>query len=54
MELQDWLKQQQQYYAALPPDQPTLATHPSCGTWQTSEYLKNQFWWGGGASVEAC
>lgn len=54
MELQDWLYNQRSLYTNLPVTEPPLATHPVSGRWQTSPYLKNQFWWGGGASQEAC
>jgi CRISPR-associated protein Cmr2 len=54
MEIQDWLKQHQNLYPELPEAETILATHPITGEWQNSPYLKNQFWWGGGASQEAC
>ncbi len=47
-----WLQVQRGLYQS-PPDNPVrLSTHPVSGQWQTSDYLKNQFWWGGGATQE--
>lgn len=54
MDLQDWLKRQKDLYATLPEASPVLSTHPVSGEWLVSPHLKNQFWWGGGASEEAC
>ena len=54
MDLQTLLTQQHQLYLNPPETTPDLATHPLSGEWQTSPYLKNQFWWGGGATQEAC
>jgi len=54
MDLQDWLKRQKDLYATLPEASPVLSTHPASGEWLVSPHLKNQFWWGGGASQEAC
>jgi hypothetical protein len=49
----DWLRKQRELYEN-PPEQSTIfSTHPISGKWTTSPYLKNQFWWGGGASIEA-
>ncbi|MCT7992436.1 Cas10/Cmr2 second palm domain-containing protein [Laspinema olomoucense] len=53
MDLEDWLAQQKSLYSGpLPEGFPSLAVHPTSGTWQESSYLKNQFWWGGGATQE--
>ncbi|EAW36775.1 type III-B CRISPR-associated protein Cas10/Cmr2 [Lyngbya sp. PCC 8106] len=54
MELPDWLQKQQQLYSKLPETPPSRSTHPVSGEWQTSDYLTNQFWWGGGATGESC
>jgi CRISPR-associated protein Cmr2 len=54
MNVEDWLIQQQQIYQNLPDAYPEISIHPVSGEWQTSAYLKSQFWWGGGASIEAC
>lgn len=56
MNLKDWLTQQKRLYPdqSLPDDPATLSTHPVSGEWQNSQYMKSQFWWGGGASQEAC
>lgn len=54
MELQDWLQKQQQLYAKLPEPSPSRSVHPVSGEWQDSDYLINQFWWGGGATRESC
>ncbi|MFZ1026146.1 MAG: type III-B CRISPR-associated protein Cas10/Cmr2 [Limnoraphis robusta] len=54
MELPDWLQKQQQLYSKLPEIPPSRSTHPVSGEWQTSDYLINQFWWGGGATRESC
>jgi hypothetical protein len=54
MDLQDWLKRQKDLYATLPEAPSILSTHPASGEWQLSQHLKNQFWWGGGTSQEAC
>jgi CRISPR-associated protein Cmr2 len=54
MDLQDWLKRQKDLYSILPEATPTLSTHPVSGERQVSPHLKNQLWWGGGASQEAC
>jgi CRISPR-associated protein Cmr2 len=50
----EWLPKQKELYQVLP-NQPTkLSTHPVSGEWQSnSKCLKNQFWWGGGASQES-
>ncbi len=54
MDLEQWLIAQRQFYLEGLPDQEThLATHPVSGEWQATPYLKNQFWWGGGASQES-
>ncbi|MFP4414464.1 Cas10/Cmr2 second palm domain-containing protein [Coleofasciculus sp.] len=54
MNLQDWLIKQKNLYPVLPQAEPLLSTHPVSGEWQNSSHLKNQVWWGGGASQEAC
>ncbi len=54
MDLPDWLKRQKDLYAILPEATPALSTHPVSGEWQVCSHLTNQFWWGGGASQEAC
>jgi hypothetical protein len=54
MNVEDWLIQQQQIYQNLPDASPEISIHPVSGEWQNSGYLKSQFWWGGGASTEAC
>ena len=54
MDLQDLLEQQRQLYPDRLDTPPNLSTHPLSGEWQASPYLKNQFWWGGGATQEAC
>lgn len=54
MDLQVLLERQRQLYPSLLNTPPNLSTHPLSGEWQTSPYLKNQFWWGGGATQEAC
>ncbi|MCL1474265.1 type III-B CRISPR-associated protein Cas10/Cmr2 [Argonema antarcticum] len=56
MNIQDWLSKQQQIYPQQPlPDvSPNLSCHPVSGEWQDSAHIKSKFWWGGGASEEAC
>jgi hypothetical protein len=56
MYLRTLLNQQRQLYYPdqLPNTLPEIAIHPLSGEWQTAHYLKNQFWWGGGATQEAC
>lgn len=54
MNVEDWLIQQQRVYQNLPAAVPDISVHPASGEWQTSDYLRSQFWWGGGASREAC
>jgi hypothetical protein len=56
MDLKDWLTQQQKLYPnqSLTEDTPTISIHPASGNWQNSQYMKSQFWWGGGATQEAC
>jgi CRISPR-associated protein Cmr2 len=49
----NWLSKQQKLYKELPNENTQLSTHPISGEWQVSPYLKNQYWWGGGASREA-
>jgi CRISPR-associated protein Cmr2 len=50
----NWLSKQKKLYEELPDENTQLSTHPISGEWQAdSSYLKNQFWWGGGASQEA-
>lgn len=54
MDLEQWLVQQRRLYVGgIPEGETRLATHPVSGEWQESEYLQNQFWWGGGASRES-
>ncbi|WP_019488117.1 type III-B CRISPR-associated protein Cas10/Cmr2 [Kamptonema formosum] len=54
MNLSDWLIKQQGLYPRLPDATPTLSWHPVSGTQQESPHMKSRFWWGGGASQEAC
>ncbi|MFB6290709.1 MAG: type III-B CRISPR-associated protein Cas10/Cmr2 [Candidatus Bipolaricaulia bacterium] len=55
MDLSQLLSQQRRLYTELPDnDTPQIATHPLSGEWQQAKYLKNEFWWGGGATQEAC
>ena len=54
MDLYELLNQQRQLYSQPPSISPEIATHPLSGEWQRTNYLKNQFWWGGGATQEAC
>jgi hypothetical protein len=54
MNIQDWLIQQQQIYQNLPATSPEISIHPVSGEWQPSPVMRSQFWWGGGASIEAC
>ncbi len=56
MNIRAWLSKQQQIYPQQPlPDvSPNLSCHPVSGEWQDSEHIQSQFWWGGGASQEAC
>jgi len=54
MSSQTWLQRQRDLYGEVPEAPATLSTHPVTGEWQVSPYLQNQFWWGGGASQEAC
>jgi hypothetical protein len=50
----NWLSKQQKLYKELPNENTQLSTHPVSGEWQAdSQYFKNQYWWGGGASREA-
>lgn len=50
----NWLSKQEKLYKGLPNENTQLSTHPISGEWQAdSPYLKNQYWWGGGASQEA-
>ncbi len=50
----NWLSKQEKLYQELPNENTQLSTHPISGEWQAdSSYLKNQYWWGGGASREA-
>jgi CRISPR-associated protein Cmr2 len=50
----NWLSKQQKLYKELPNENTQLSTHPVSGEWQKdSQYFKNQYWWGGGASREA-
>ena len=52
---EQWLSLQRSLYSDLPDRQPSsVSIHPVSGTWQDgTEYLRSQFWWGGGASQEA-
>lgn len=52
---EQWLPLQRQLYSDLPAQAPSsVSIHPVSGTWQDgTEYLRSQFWWGGGASQEA-
>jgi hypothetical protein len=53
-QLEQWLPLQRQLYPTLPGEQSPVAIHPVSGTWQgTTDYLRSQFVWGGGASQEA-
>ncbi|MFB2976536.1 type III-B CRISPR-associated protein Cas10/Cmr2 [Microseira sp. BLCC-F43] len=56
MNLKDWLSKQSQLYLnqTLPDDTPTKSIHPVSGEWQNSPSMNSKFWWGGGASEEAC
>mgnify|MGYP006282422419 FL=1 len=54
MDLQTLLDQQRQLYSTLLDTSPNIAIHPISGEWQTTSYLKTQFWWGGGATEESC
>ena len=58
MKLEDWLQIQQEYYQQLPEGFPPGAFHPVSGEWQNdpnlADNIKNQFWWGGGATKFAC
>lgn len=58
MNLEDWLQIQQQHYQQLPEGFPPGAFHPVSGEWQNdpnlADNIKNQFWWGGGATKFAC
>ncbi|MFB2833003.1 type III-B CRISPR-associated protein Cas10/Cmr2 [Floridanema evergladense] len=52
---QEWLKKQKELYQNqnLPNQNPSLSVHPISGIWQESDYMKSQFWWGGGACQES-
>ena len=52
---EQWLPRQRELYSDLPAQAPSsISIHPVSGTWQDgTEYLRSQFWWGGGASQEA-
>jgi CRISPR-associated protein Cmr2 len=58
MNLEDWLQIQQQHYQQLSEGFPPGAFHPVSGEWQNdpnlADNIKNQFWWGGGATKFAC
>jgi CRISPR-associated protein Cmr2 len=56
MNIKDWLSKQSQLYLnqTLPDDTPTKSIHPVSGEWQNSSSMNSKFWWGGGASQEAC
>lgn len=55
MDIKHWLFQQQKLYTnqILPEDNPPISIHPVSANWQDSQYMRSQFWWGGGASKEA-
>lgn len=55
MNVEDYLRKQRQAYEntdGLP--KPDIAIHPVSGEWQKSGQMASEFWWGGGASREAC
>jgi hypothetical protein len=56
MDLKNWLSKQQKLYSnqTLTENTPIISIHPVSGVWQDSRYMKSKFWWGGGASQEAC
>lgn len=54
MKIQDWLSKQKGLYPEVNNEIPPLAFHPINGEKQESSLLQNQFWWSGGASIEAC
>lgn len=54
MNVENWLTKQQRLYQTLPQALPTVSFHPVSGECQQSPHLMSEFWWGGGASREAC
>ena len=53
-QLAQWLPRQRELYQDLPEESAPVSIHPVSGTWQeTTDYLRSQFVWGGGASREA-